>query len=178
MAIQGSFLVIQDYMTGNEGAGSALFDGSPIYVYCNKISRSFKNNISTQTKIMQDVSLDNDNNNIGSHWERRKGYTQYNSFEPPVFTANCTWTTDVGSIQSIGSILTPYKLMRMEISGHQFFIRGTRLIDNMLKNDADTTGSFYVSTKGIPVTIESTDSSAEAKEENPIRFTIVFREDR
>ena len=177
MTITGSFLIIQDYMTLADGVGSPLFAGSPIYAYCSTSGVSGKNNIGNKPRLMVDLTMDNDDN-LKDYWNRRKGYNQYVSAEPLMITCTGTWIEELGSVGTIGSILTPYKLMRMGISGHQLFIRGTRVIDNILNGENETVGSFYDGTKGIPVVIESWSPNANAKTENDVRWNITFREDR
>lgn len=177
MTITGSFLIIQDLMAVSQGAGSQLFEGEPIYAYCDDVSLDGKNNNTGKPRTMTDLTMADDAN-LNAHWNRRKGFMQFVSSEPLIINVKGRWVNSLGSVNNLGSVLTPYKVMRFGVSGHELYVRGTRVLDNIIAGENETVGSFYDSGSGIPVVIETWSCNANPRIENEVIWNIVFKEDR
>jgi len=135
-------------------AGSELFNGSAIHAYVSQVTISGGNNVGNKpingTDVEADSTLDGtDQYALGSSYDRRVGYNSYASFQNPVIKITGNWTEETGSLNSVGSILTPYKLFRMVNTDHQFKLEGGITIPNLV---AGETGSgYYMGLAGLPV---------------------------
>ena len=158
----GSFVIIQDLTTS-----SALFGGSPLYIHCNEITISGKNNLGIGTRAMIEngiISADRANepviDAVRANLDRRKGLVSYTGFENPKIIMRGGWADIVGSeiCNETGNmlpVLTPAKFWHMVHSDHQFFIRGASvaMLADIFKGD--TGSQFYDETRGIPLAIET-----------------------
>ena len=177
MTHTGSILIIQDRTELVKGVGSKLFGGEKLYAYCDNISMSGKNNVTAKPRIGIDLKVESDDD-LNAHWNRRKGESQFSSTETNIITTKGRWITSLGSVNILGSVLTPYKIMRLGISGHQFYLKGTRLLDNILAGENETVGSIYDAGSGVPVTIETWSTDARSSVANEVTWNMTFQEDR
>lgn len=163
-------------------SGSELFNGSSIYCYVNSIKFGGGNNIGDSpvqgvgTEI--DSTLDGTTDeSLGSMYDRRIGYNTYASFNSPLITLNGGWTEEIGSLTSVGSILTPFKLWRMIHTDHQFKLKGGITIPNLITGES---GSGFFDANGIPVVFVSPWTINENYKDatNAIKWATTLRIDR
>ena len=139
--------------------GSALFSGSPVYAFVRSATYSGGNNIGNSPIQGSNTEIDEDLDGVGdsavsSNFSRRVGYNSYSSFNNPIIKLTGTWVEEVGSVNNMGKILTPYKLWRMIHSDHQFKLEGGITIPNLLAGE-DSTGYYYPSLEGMPVVFDT-----------------------
>lgn len=179
----GSFIVIQDYTPTNP-----LFGGSSVYVWCNNISISGKNNLAVGTESMVYAQLSQEE--PVDMLERRKGYVAYVGFENPKFSISGTWTPDIGSVQMAEGgqfrpierqnlYLTPARFWQLVHSDHQFHIRGldSAMLTSLI-SPVDGEQLFVDLNKGIPVAIEGWDMKETPDEKKIVRWNINLVEDK
>lgn len=169
-----NFLTLTDVATTNK-----LFGGSIILCYGANLNLSLKNNVQGDPKVGVETELISaDNSTIGSMWERRKHRLTHMSTENLVITVSGMWTTDLGSkTEAAGAeILTAYKLLRMSISDHTFYLMDQWLVPSLVTGELGG-GSFWTSS-GIPVVFESLSISEDVMSTNTVRWNVTFKEDK
>lgn len=169
-----NFLTLTDAATTNK-----LFGGSILLCYGANLNLSLKNNIQGDPKVGVETELvANDNSSVGSMWERRKHRITHMSTENLIITVSGMWNTDLGSKTETGGaeILTAYKLLRMAISDHTFYLMDQWLIPSLVTGETSS-GSFWTSS-GIPVVFESLSMIEDVANTNVVRWNVTFREDK
>ena len=150
----GSFIIIWD-----STAGSPLFGGSDIYLYCKEILISGKNLLNTNPNFMIETGIiADDETSYRNSLERRKGVVSYQGFESPKVIIRGGWDKTIGSQIIKGGdtyeVLTPARFWQLVHSNHQFYIRGTDsplLVDLLNGPDGDL---IFNPSNGIPLAVE------------------------
>jgi len=148
----GSWFIIKD------NNSSPLFGGDDIYCFVTSMDIAGAQNIGNSPVIGVNTEIDSsldssDSDSIGSMYDRRMGYNSYSGFENPIITLDGTWVVESGSESGVGSLLNPFKLLRMTHSDHQFIIKGGNIINNLV--DGECGSSYYNGEQGIPVIFKS-----------------------
>jgi len=185
MPENNTFLTITDY-TGS------LFAGSHVVCYANKFNMSGKNILGTKPFTMKDTAMiTDDNSNLGSNYDRRKGYISYQGFNNPVLRISGNWTGSSNDGLGAGSemvnptsgvelgspILTPYKIIKFAISnGGPYYLNEKRLTQTMI--GVQGTGSALYSASGIPVIVDDWQIDFDMNSENNIKWSMSFTEDK
>lgn len=190
------WITLQDVTPIDPTVGSLLYGGSKIYCYVTQIQFGGGNNVGykpiqgVNTEINSEDTDVKDNYGLMNNYDRRIGFNSYASFNNPTITLTGDWLEDVGSIKSIGSILTPQKLFRMVHSDHQFLINGGTVIASLRRpesNEGCKEGSpaYYIDytggqdKPGIPVVFTSPWAMNEvANQESFVTWNATLRIDR
>lgn len=146
------FIILQDV---SSPTGSRLFNGSEIRAYVANVTIGASQNVDTAFKPNQEFELDStDGGDIGSNWNRRKAHVQAIGTENLQISLAGGWDTkQTGSILEETEILSPYKLMRMALSGHTFYIKGGTAVQYLIDStDSESFGNYYTGS-GIPVKV-------------------------
>ena len=134
--------------------GSELFNGSSIYAYIQSAVFSGGNNIGNKpiqgVNTELDSILDGSNESaLGSNYDRRMGLNSYSSFNNPSIKLTGNWTEETGSLNQVGSILTPFKFWKIINSDHQFKLEGGIIIPNITAGESGS--GYYMDLGGFPV---------------------------
>ena len=188
-ATRHGFFYLQDLTSPT---GSRLFGGSLIRIWAQRASISSQNNTDVAFRPNQEFEIgqttSTDSGNVGSMWNRRKAHAQISGMEQLQISMAGGWHTDqVGSANDFGPgspvNLSPYKLIRMALSGHQFYFRGGTAVQSIIDGEAhDITngsqvGSLYTGS-GIPVIIATWDMEDVAEKQDYVTWNLSLIEDR
>jgi len=173
----GSWFILKD------ADSSPYFNGHDIYCYVESMKLSGGQSIgNSQIQGVNpeiDPTLDgNDSNSLGSMYDRRMGYNSYASFNSPIITLKGNWATDIGSQNTLGSLLSPFKLFKMSHSSHKYILKGGNIISNLVNGELGS--GYYVGEGGLPVVFLSPWSLDEDynRGTNKVEWNATFRLDR
>ena len=179
-----SWFKFKDITTGSE-----LFGGSDIYAYVESAIFGGGNNVGNNPIQGVNTEIVSDEDGVGnaalsSRYNTRMGYNSYASFNNPTIKLSGNWTEETGSLNNVGSILTPYKLWRMIHSDHQFKITGGLTIKSLLDGESIAGESnilyYYPSLEGLPVIFTSPWQISENYRQgtNHVKWDVNLRLDR
>lgn len=173
------FIYFQDLSTPT---GSRLYGGSLIQAWCTRISVSQQTSVSPNLKPNQVFEIiSSDSSNLGSMWNRRKNHIQVSAIDQMNISISGGWKTDdVGSHNTDKSVmfLSPYKLKRMNESGHTFYLKGGTLLQWLIDGERNESVGSYYTGSGIPIIITSWNSDDASDESEYVSWGISAVEDK
>ena len=162
------------WVTLQDRGTNPLWDGSPVYIYCNDETFTMDSVHGMRSRLMPGTPNFVDNN-VGEEWNKLKVNNSWVGVVNPKAFINAGWVTDLGSYTDGGSpILTPYKLMVMAASGRTFYLNDERIIKQI---SIESGGQFYPEF-GAPVVIDDFNIKVDMKSTNRVNMNINFREDK
>jgi len=185
----------------NNSSGSALFNGQPVYGFCDTFKFAENALLQSDVKTLANPSeYGVDENHLGSNWKRRSTDTAFIGIDKPIITMNGNWTAGsqtlgVGSQLSNGSlILTPHKLIHITRSGRPVYICDEYLIPTLIDGDtglensywstgeltgsAYSIGSSYYNKYGVKGLFKSDGLDVMASTTNMIKWSAILWEDK
>lgn len=180
----GQAVIFQDLTTPT---GSRLFGGSEIRAWVQRLAVAGAVNVDIPFRPNQEQEfLSADNSKIGSMWNRRKSNIQVTGHEALQFNLFGGWTTgsnELGSQNGTIIVLSPYKLIRMALSGHTFYMKGAKAVQSLIDGEAHDliggtqVGSLYTGS-GIPIIITNWSTEDVAENDNYVSWEMTCAEDK
>lgn len=157
----------------NTITGSRLFGGSPIYCYVNDMSFTGQGVFGESETNM--ITIDYVGSNVGSTWNNALAYNSFTGVNNNKVTLGGTWVTDLGSVNSLGSVLTPYKCFIFGTAGKRLYLTDERIIAQIA---VESGSALYGNGSGMPVVVTQYSLKADKRDDNSVNWSLTLSEDK
>lgn len=170
--VWNTFVTLQDL---DSVSGSRLFRGERIYCLTNDFSFGGKAVYGTPNTQMVSMNYIDPGSNIGSVWNDALGYNTFTGTENHLISLTGTWSTDFGSVNTMGSVLTPYKILVFGTCGKRLYLTDERVITQIA---IESGSQLYGNGLGIPVVVHNYSLKYSKRDNNMVNWSLTLREDK
>lgn len=157
-------------------AGSRLFSGNTIYCYVNDMSFIGQGVFGEGETNMIAIDYTHPlNNNVGSEWNKVIAYNSFTGVNNNKVILSGTWVTDLGSTNSLGSVLTPYKCFIFGTSGKRLYLTDERIISQIA---VESGSQVYGNGSGMPVVVTQYSIKTDKQSDNAVNWSLTLSEDK